>query len=239
MRDRTYRADTFILATGGLYGGGITSDYTGTLREAVFGLPLQTPAGSQDDWFAPHFPRSGRTPDPLRWGTRKRADAVGGHVRPRHPGECPYRRTLAGYDPLVGGFDRRRMVGNCVSGGTHHGEPKLSILLLWLAICHGGSGSGHVLWGALSGKKAIAGTSSVGDADWCRIGSRRFSAVGNSVRSIRVVFKLDPATLPRSPQRNVIVGIWAPRQTAFPTDNHEGLRSISCPLTIPVIRRIW
>ena len=36
VRDRTYRADTFILATGGLYGGGITSDYTGTLREAVF-----------------------------------------------------------------------------------------------------------------------------------------------------------------------------------------------------------
>jgi glycerol-3-phosphate dehydrogenase subunit B len=55
VRDRTYRADTFILATGGLYGGGITSDYTGTLREAVFGLPLQTPAGSQDDWFAPQF----------------------------------------------------------------------------------------------------------------------------------------------------------------------------------------
>ena len=43
VRDRTYRADTFILATGGLYGGGITSDYTGTLREAVFGLPLQAP----------------------------------------------------------------------------------------------------------------------------------------------------------------------------------------------------
>ena len=33
----------------------VTSDYTGTLREAVFGLPLQTPAGSQDDWFAPQF----------------------------------------------------------------------------------------------------------------------------------------------------------------------------------------
>ena len=55
VRDRTYRADTFILATGGLYGGGITSDYTGTLREAVFGLPLQTPAGSQDDWFTSQF----------------------------------------------------------------------------------------------------------------------------------------------------------------------------------------
>ena len=55
VRDQTYRADTFILATGGLYGGGITSDYTGTLREAVFGLPLQTPAGGPDEWFTPQF----------------------------------------------------------------------------------------------------------------------------------------------------------------------------------------
>jgi glycerol-3-phosphate dehydrogenase subunit B len=55
VRDRTYRADTLILATGGLYGGGITSDYTGALREAVFGLPLQSPVGSLDDWFAPRF----------------------------------------------------------------------------------------------------------------------------------------------------------------------------------------
>jgi glycerol-3-phosphate dehydrogenase subunit B len=62
VRDRTYRADAIILATGGLYGGGITSDYTGTLREAVFGLPLQTPAGSQDDWFAPQFLGQGGHP---------------------------------------------------------------------------------------------------------------------------------------------------------------------------------
>jgi glycerol-3-phosphate dehydrogenase subunit B len=55
VRDQTYRADTFILATGGLYGGGITSDYTGTLREAIFGLPLQAPTGGLDGWFAPRF----------------------------------------------------------------------------------------------------------------------------------------------------------------------------------------
>ncbi len=55
VRDRTYRADTLILATGGLYGGGISSDYTGALHEAIFGLPLQTPAGGLSDWFAPQF----------------------------------------------------------------------------------------------------------------------------------------------------------------------------------------
>ena len=78
VRDRTYRADTFILATGGLYGGGITSDYTGTLHEAVFGLPLQTPAGSQDDWFAPQFLDQAGHPIHRARGARQRADATGG-----------------------------------------------------------------------------------------------------------------------------------------------------------------
>jgi glycerol-3-phosphate dehydrogenase subunit B len=55
VRDQTYLADTFILATGGLYGGGISSDYTGTLREAIFGLPLQAPTGGPDEWFTPQF----------------------------------------------------------------------------------------------------------------------------------------------------------------------------------------
>ncbi len=54
VRDRTYRADTYILATGGLYGGGITSDYRGALREAVFGLPLHVP-GDVESWFDPNF----------------------------------------------------------------------------------------------------------------------------------------------------------------------------------------
>jgi glycerol-3-phosphate dehydrogenase subunit B len=54
VRDRTYRAETIILATGGLYGGGITSDHTDALRETVFGLPLHAPGGL-DDWFGPAF----------------------------------------------------------------------------------------------------------------------------------------------------------------------------------------
>ncbi len=104
VRDQTYRADTFILATGGLYGGGITSDYTGTLREAVFGLPLQTPAGSPDDWFAPQF--LGQDEHPIhRAGVRANAqmqpvDASGRVVLAniRVAG-----RLLAGYDPFPEG----------------------------------------------------------------------------------------------------------------------------------------
>jgi glycerol-3-phosphate dehydrogenase subunit B len=54
VRDRTYRADTYILATGGLYGGGIASDYTGALHETIFDLPLHVP-GEMSDWFEPVF----------------------------------------------------------------------------------------------------------------------------------------------------------------------------------------
>jgi glycerol-3-phosphate dehydrogenase subunit B len=62
VRERTYRGDAIILATGGLYGGGIASDQRGELRETIFGLPLYTPPrdASQEragvgDWFQPVF----------------------------------------------------------------------------------------------------------------------------------------------------------------------------------------
>ncbi len=54
VRERIYRAETYILATGGLYGGGITSDFRGTLRETVFGLPLYVP-GDMMGWFNERF----------------------------------------------------------------------------------------------------------------------------------------------------------------------------------------
>jgi len=36
-------ADTFVLATGGILGGGITTTYTGDVHEVVFGLPVNAP----------------------------------------------------------------------------------------------------------------------------------------------------------------------------------------------------
>lgn len=38
-----HHADTFVLATGGILGGGITTTYTGDVREVVFGLPVNAP----------------------------------------------------------------------------------------------------------------------------------------------------------------------------------------------------
>ena len=54
VRERVYRAHDFILATGGLYGGGITSNHRGELREAVFGLPL-TGTRPMPEWFGDRF----------------------------------------------------------------------------------------------------------------------------------------------------------------------------------------
>ena len=54
VREMTYRAETIILATGGLYGGGIESDHRGQMREVVFDLLLHVPGGL-GDWFDPTF----------------------------------------------------------------------------------------------------------------------------------------------------------------------------------------
>jgi glycerol-3-phosphate dehydrogenase subunit B len=51
VRESVYRAKHLVLATGGLYGGGILSDHHGELREAVLGLPL-TAVPPMSGWFA-------------------------------------------------------------------------------------------------------------------------------------------------------------------------------------------
>ena len=104
VRDQTYRADTFCLATGGLYGGGIVTDYTGMLREAVFGLPLRAPTGGPEDWFAPQF----LGPEPhliLAAGVRANAQMqpVDESGRVLMENVRVAGRLLAGYDPLAEG----------------------------------------------------------------------------------------------------------------------------------------
>jgi glycerol-3-phosphate dehydrogenase subunit B len=53
-REQRHRAKRWVLATGGVAGGGIRAFHTGELRETALGLPLQAPNGSAD-WFAPRF----------------------------------------------------------------------------------------------------------------------------------------------------------------------------------------
>ncbi|MFQ5400713.1 MAG: glycerol-3-phosphate dehydrogenase subunit GlpB [Anaerolineae bacterium] len=53
-RTLLHRAETFILATGGVLGGGIITDYQGRVREVVFNLPLAAPS-NRAGWLQPTF----------------------------------------------------------------------------------------------------------------------------------------------------------------------------------------
>ena len=52
-KERAYSATSFIVATGGLFSGGILTS-PGKARETIFNLPLPVPA-AQDDWSHPAF----------------------------------------------------------------------------------------------------------------------------------------------------------------------------------------
>ncbi|MGE5139215.1 MAG: glycerol-3-phosphate dehydrogenase subunit GlpB [Rudaea sp.] len=51
-RPLKHYADSFLLATGGILGGGIETDHRRNARECVLNLPLVLPDGN---WLAPHF----------------------------------------------------------------------------------------------------------------------------------------------------------------------------------------
>lgn len=53
-RQAEYRAGRYILATGGLFGGGIASDHRGALRELVLDLFVESP-GERSEWFQTVF----------------------------------------------------------------------------------------------------------------------------------------------------------------------------------------
>jgi len=58
-REARYVADAYLLATGGIAGGGFRTDHTGAIVETAFGLPVRAPA-DRTDWFGPRF--SGEQP---------------------------------------------------------------------------------------------------------------------------------------------------------------------------------
>jgi glycerol-3-phosphate dehydrogenase subunit B len=110
-RDATHRADRIILATGGLYGGGISSNRHGEMREAIFDLPLAIPAGLSNRspsaapaWFDDRFlPEQGHPVHLI--GVRTNA-----HLQPvNQAGEVLLEnvriagRLLAGYNPVIEG----------------------------------------------------------------------------------------------------------------------------------------
>jgi len=53
-RDQEHRASAYLLATGGVAGGGVRTDHTGAVWETALGLPLRAPNG-RGGWFSPRF----------------------------------------------------------------------------------------------------------------------------------------------------------------------------------------
>ncbi len=103
VRAAIYQADTIILATGGLYGGGITSDRRGEMREAVFDLPVQTP-GEPGVWFDDAFlARSGHAVHLAGVRANERLQPVDAQGEVLLENVRVAGRTLAGYDPIVEG----------------------------------------------------------------------------------------------------------------------------------------
>ncbi len=114
-RERLIVGDAVILATGGLYGGGIASDYRGALHEGIADLPL-TDAPPLEDWFANAL-MSG-TPQPLHRvgvqvdGDSRPVDGQGALVAERL---FVAGRLLAGASPISEGATE----GIDIASGAH------------------------------------------------------------------------------------------------------------------------
>lgn len=103
LRARNVRTDAVILATGGLYGSGLESDYHGQIVETIAGLPVAH-VPPLTDWFT----------EPFTSGSAQPIHAVGiqtdGQMRPLAETGQVYAenlfacgRLLAGYSPVADG----------------------------------------------------------------------------------------------------------------------------------------
>jgi glycerol-3-phosphate dehydrogenase subunit B len=94
-RKKWHAADEFVLATGGILGGGVVTEYEDRVTETVFGLPLAAPT-AREAWFRPEF-----------------LDARG------HPIFRSGVQVDAAYRPLAAGavvYENLRAVGHALAG---------------------------------------------------------------------------------------------------------------------------
>jgi glycerol-3-phosphate dehydrogenase subunit B len=99
-REQRHRAARYVLATGGIAGGGLRADHAGLIRETALDLPLRAP-NARGDWFAPRFLDEAGHPV-FRAGV-----AVDAQLRPLDAaGQVVYENVsvaggaIAGYDPI-------------------------------------------------------------------------------------------------------------------------------------------
>ncbi len=105
-----FYADRFILATGGLYNGGILSDDTGRLWEPLFDLPLVTPPGEgRTGWYGERLLQRGGHAVHRVTGVRVDAD-----MRPLNAAGEPVLDNLQAVGHLLTGFNP--LTDGCAEG---------------------------------------------------------------------------------------------------------------------------
>lgn len=101
-----FYADQFILATGGLYNGGILSDETGRLWEPLFDLPVATPPGDgRTGWYGERLLQARGHPIHRLAGLRvnKRLQPLDQDGSPVLENVYAVGHMLAGFNPLTDG----------------------------------------------------------------------------------------------------------------------------------------
>lgn len=117
-REQEHRAGCFLLATGGVAGGGIRTDHTGAVWETALGLPLRAPTG-RGDWFAARFL------SPHGHPIFQAGVAVDGLLRPLdEAGQVVYTNVAVAGAALAGGdlLRERCASGLAVATGWHAGR---------------------------------------------------------------------------------------------------------------------
>ncbi len=102
----TFRADAFILATGGLYNGGIQSDDSGRLWEPIFDLPVSTPPGEErSGWYHERLLKHRGHPIHRHTGLRvnHQMQPLGADGAPVLDNVYAAGHMLAGFNPLTDG----------------------------------------------------------------------------------------------------------------------------------------
>ena len=97
-RPLKHRAKRFLLATGGILGGGIDSDHTGRVWETIFDLPLTLPQ-QRSQWFRPLFL------DPEGHPIFRGGVPVDEHFRPIRATREPVYENLRAAGGVLAGFD--------------------------------------------------------------------------------------------------------------------------------------
>ncbi len=116
-REQAHQVHACVLATGGIAGGGITTDFHGTVRETALNLPLDAPS-SRADWFTPRFLNPAGHPI-FRAGvaTDEQFRPLDAHGRVVYQNVRVVGTALAAGDPV----EDRAVTGVAVATGWHVG----------------------------------------------------------------------------------------------------------------------